>query len=69
MYRFAYWEDQPLANVLATPPKPAPSQHWFVNFDVYANPNIGVRWFEFTAPIKSVPVTALGRLPAGHVRS
>jgi hypothetical protein len=65
MYRFAYWEDQPLANVLATPPKPAPAQHWFVNFDVYANPNIGVRWFEFTAPIKNVPVTALGVFQQG----
>jgi len=60
MYRFAYWEDQPLANVLATPPKPAPAQHWFVNFDVTASGgNIGPRWMELTAPIKSVPVTSL----------
>ena len=65
MYRFAYWEDPPLANVLATPPKPAPSQHWFVNFDVYANPNMGVRWFEFTAPIKNVPVTSLSVFQQG----
>jgi hypothetical protein len=55
MYRFAFWEDQPLANVLATPPKPAPAQHWFVNFDVTASGgNIGPRWMEFTAPIKAV---------------
>ena len=37
MYRFAYWEDQPLANVLATPPMPVPAQHWLVNFDVTAS--------------------------------
>jgi hypothetical protein len=65
MYRFAYWEDQPLANVLATPPKPVPSQHWFVNFDVYATTSIGVRWFEFTAPIKNVPVTSLSVFQQG----
>ena len=55
MYRFAYWEDQPLANVLATPPKPVPAQHWLVNFDVTASGgNVGPRWMEFTAPIKVV---------------
>ncbi len=66
MYRFAYWEDQPLANVLATPPKPAPAQHWLVNFDVTASGgNIGPRWFEFTAPIKAVQPTALGVFQQG----
>jgi hypothetical protein len=60
MYRFAYWEDQPLASVKATPPKPVPSQHWLVNWDVTAaGGNIGVRWMEVTAPIKVVPPTAL----------
>ena len=60
MYRFAYWEDQPLANVLATPPKPPPAQHWFVNFDVTASGgNIGPRWMELTAKIKVLPVTAI----------
>ena len=60
MYRFAYWEDPPLATVRATPPKPAPSQHWLVNQTVIASGgNDGVRWYEFTAPIKNVPVTAL----------
>ena len=34
MYRFAYWSDQASANATATPPMPAPAQHWFVNFDV-----------------------------------
>ncbi len=60
MYRFAYWEDQPLVNVHATPPKPAPAQHWLVNHTVLASGgNSAVRWYEFTAPIKSVPVTSL----------
>ena len=67
MYRFAYWEDQPQANVLATPPKPAPAQHWLVNFDVQASGgNIGPRWIEFTAPIKAVqlpPSTSSSREP------
>jgi len=66
MYRFAYWEDPPLSNVLATPPKPAPSQHWFVNHSVIASGgNSGVRWYEFTAPIKSVPVTKLSVFQQG----
>jgi len=66
MYRFAYWEDQPLANVLATPPLPAPAQHWFVNHSVIASGgNAGVRWYEFTAPIRTVPVTSLGVFQQG----
>lgn len=36
-----------------------------MNFDVYATTQIGVRWFEFTAPIKKVPVTALGVFQQG----
>ncbi len=66
MYRFAYFEDQPVVNVLATPPKPLPSQHWLVNFDVEAaGGNIGPRWMEFTAPIKTVPVTSLSLFQQG----
>jgi len=66
MYRSAYWEDQPGANVLANPPKPVPAQHWFVNFDVTASGgNIGPRWMEITAPIKAVPVTALSIFQQG----
>jgi hypothetical protein len=60
MYRFAYWEDPPLANVRATPPKPAHSQHWLANFSVTASGGqTGVRWMEITAPIKVVQPTAL----------
>ena len=70
MYRFAYWEDQPLANVLATPPKPVPSQHWLVNHSVEANGGNGaVRWYELTAPIKNVPVTVIGLPGVGSVYS
>ena len=55
MYRFAYWEDQPTVNVLANPPKPVPSQHWYVNGDVTASGGqIAPRWIEITAPIKKV---------------
>jgi hypothetical protein len=61
MYRFAYWEDQPSANATATPPLPAPVQHWYVNFDVWnaATSAIGVRWMEFSANLRTVPVTSL----------
>ncbi len=66
MYRFAYWEDPPLSNVLATPPKPVPAQHWLVNWDVTASGgNIGPRWMEVTAPIKVVQPTALSVFQQG----
>ncbi len=66
MYRFAYWDDGPLAHVTATPPKPVPAQHWLVNFDVTASGgNIGPRWMEFTAPIKTVPPTAISIFQQG----
>ena len=66
MYRFAYWEDQPGVNVLANPPEPVPSQHWFVNFDVSASgANNGPRWMEITAPIKVVEPTALSVFQQG----
>ena len=66
MYRFAYWEDPPLVNVRATPPKPVPAQHWFVNWDVTtADGNIAPRWMEITAPIKAVQPTALSVFQQG----
>jgi hypothetical protein len=66
MYRFAYWEDQPLTNVGATPPMPLPAQHWFVNFDVTASGgNIGVRWMEIEAPIRTVTVSSLSVFQQG----
>jgi hypothetical protein len=66
MYRLAYWEDQPLANVTATPPLPVLAQHWLATFDVQASGGNGApRWFEFTAPIKKVPVTSIGIFQQG----
>ncbi|MGA2903456.1 MAG: hypothetical protein ABSD98_06480 [Candidatus Korobacteraceae bacterium] len=61
MYRFSYWADRPSANATATPPLPAPVQHWYVNFDVWnsSTSSIGVRWMEFTAALRTVPVTSL----------
>jgi hypothetical protein len=66
MYRFAYWEDQPLTNIGATPPNPFPAQHWLVNFDVTASGGqIGVRWMEIEAPIKNVTVSSLSVFQQG----
>ena len=66
MYRFAYWEDQPVVSAKATPPKPLPSQHWYVNFDVTASGGQNApRWLEFTAPIKKVAPTDLHLFQSG----
>jgi len=66
MHPFAYWEDQPLLNATATPPLPAPAQHFLIGHDVQAaGGNIGVRWYEFTAPVRAVPVTALNLFQSG----
>ncbi len=66
MYRFAYWEDRPPSNTHASTPLPAPVQHWFVNGDVESSTGqIGVRWYEFTAPLRTVPVTSLAVFQQG----
>ena len=66
MYRFAYWEDQPGVNVLATPPLPALAQHWFVTWDVTASGGQNApRWMEVTAPIRAVQPTALNVFQQG----
>jgi hypothetical protein len=66
MYRFAYWEDPPLPNVKATPPLPAPAQHWLVDFDVTASGGqMGVRWMEIVAPIRTVTPSSLNVLQQG----
>jgi hypothetical protein len=60
MYRFAYWADPPAAHVGPHTPPAGSAQHWFVNQTVVASGgNDAVRWYEFTAPIRKVPVTAL----------
>ena len=60
MYRFAYWNDRPSPTVTAAPPIPPPLQHWLVNFDVETSTGqVGIRWFEFVASHRTVPVTSL----------
>jgi len=60
MYPFAYWEDRPPANARATPPLPAPEQHWYFSHDVTgSSAQNAVRWYELIANLKSVPVTSL----------
>ena len=60
MYRFVYWEDKPSIAVSPATPGQLPAQHWFTNQTVLASGGNGaVRWYEFTAPIKKVPVTSL----------
>ena len=66
MYRVAYWEDTPQASVRATPPRPLPSQHWYVVHDsTAAGGNQAPRWYEFTAPIRAVPVTSISLFQSG----
>jgi hypothetical protein len=66
LYRLVYDNDMPLANVLATPPFPAPAQHWFVVHDVTASGgNQAERWYEFIAKQKATPVTNISLLQSG----
>ncbi len=66
MYRFSYWEDQPPFNATATPPLPAPRQHWGINWDC-DGPNgiVGVCWAELQASLHTVPVTSLAVFQQG----
>ena len=66
MYRFAYWADPPAAHVGPHTPPAGSAQHWFVNQTVVASGgNDAVRWYEFTAPIRKVPVAALAVFQQG----
>ena len=67
MYRFAYWSDQAPTHATATPPIPAPLQHWSVDFDVWnaATSSIGVRWMDFNASLRTVPATSLNLYQQG----
>jgi hypothetical protein len=66
MYRLAYWEDNPETSVKANPPRPLPSQHWYVLHDATASGgNEAPRWYEFTAPIRAVPVTDIALFQSG----
>lgn len=66
MYRFVYWNDGPLANITSTAPLPAPAQHWFVNHTAAGSSGqAGVRWYEFTAPIRTVTISGLHLFQSG----
>ena len=66
LYRLAYWEDTPPASVGAIPPRPVPSQHWYALHDSTASGgNEAPRWYEFTAPIETVPVTSISLFQSG----
>jgi hypothetical protein len=56
MYRLAYWDDGPLANV-GTHATRAPAQHWYVNHVTTASGGqAGVRWYEFRAPVRTATI-------------
>ncbi len=66
MYRFSYWEDQPLVSVRATPPLPLPLQHWFFNHVTTASGGqAGVRWYEAVAQIRAVPISGVSLYQSG----
>lgn len=65
MYRLAYWNDGPSANVKpnAVPP---PAQHWYVNHVTTASGGQGgVRWYEFRAPIHTVTIPDISLFQSG----
>jgi hypothetical protein len=65
MYRFAYWNDGPLAHV---GPNAAhlPQQHWYVNHVTTASGGQGgVRWYEFRAPVRTVTISNVGLFQSG----
>jgi hypothetical protein len=66
MYRFAYWDDGPLAHISSTPPLPAPAQHWLVTHTTTASGGqAGMRWYEITAPIRTVTIDGLSLFQSG----
>ncbi len=66
LYRLVYWEDQPPANATATPPKPAPVQHWLVSHVVTGSSMQNAeRWYDIIANLKTVPVTSLTVFQSG----
>lgn len=66
MYRFAYWNDGPPVHPPPVPLRPAPAQHWFVSHVTTASGGqAGVRWYEFTAPIKTVTIDGLSLFQSG----
>jgi len=65
MYRFAYWDDGPLAHV---PPNAGrlPQQHWYVNHVTTASGGQGgVRWYEFRAPVRTSTISSVRLFQSG----
>lgn len=66
MFRLAYWQDTPALRVGPIPPNPLPLQHWYVVHDTTASGgNEAPRWYEFIAPVRSVPVTGISLFQSG----
>ena len=66
MYRIVYYDDTPALNATATPPLPAPLQHWLLLHDAESNSgNESPRWYELTAQQRAVPVTSLNLFQSG----
>jgi len=65
MYRLAYWDDGPLANVGSHATR-APAQHWYVNHVTTASGGqAGVRWYEFRAPVRTVTISDVSLFQSG----
>jgi hypothetical protein len=64
--RVAYWDDNPPLHATATPPLPAPLQHWYVVHDSTADGGIQApRWYEFTAPQRITPPSGIHLFQSG----
>jgi hypothetical protein len=64
--RLVYWDDNPPLHATATPPLPAPSQHWYMVHPTTANGGTEApRWYEFTAPQRNTPVTGIHLFQSG----
>jgi hypothetical protein len=60
MYPFVYWEDRPSLTATATPPLPAPVQHWYFGHDVTgSSAQNAFRWYEVTANLHTVHANQL----------
>ena len=69
MYRFAYWDDGPLANINPNVQR-LPYQHWYVNHVVTASGGqAGVRWYEFRAALHTATLSNVSLYPVWHLRS
>jgi hypothetical protein len=60
MYRIAYSDDSPPLHATATPPLPAPVQHWLLLHDAESAGGFeSPRWYELTANQHAIPVTGV----------